>query len=65
MTSEDLIYKTVYQRCLSAGCIERVAKDAAVSSLQKYKNNQMKSVSNLIDSAVTEAKKLIIKKRKK
>jgi len=65
MTSEDLIYKTVYQRCLAIGCIERVAKDAAVSSLQKYKNNQMKSVSSLIDSSVSDAKKLIIKKRKK
>lgn len=65
MTPIDLLYDTVYKRCLAAGCIESVAKNAAVESCTKYKRNQFKTFSSLIDSSVTEAKKLIIKKRKK
>lgn len=64
MTPIDLVYNTVYKRCLAAGCIERVAQNAAVDSCTKYKNNQFKSFSSLIDTSVADAKKLIIKKRK-
>lgn len=65
MTPNDLVYNEVFKRCIDAGCTNDVAKNAAVSALQKYKNNQFTKASKLIDQSVTDAKKLIIKKRKK
>ncbi len=64
MTPNDLVYNEVFRRCMAAGCAEVVAKNVAVATLQKYKNNQFTKVSKLIDSAVTDAKKLIVKKSK-
>ena len=65
MTPNDLIYNEVYKRCLAAGCIDRVSKDAATMALQKFKNNQFVKAHKLVDQAVLDAKKLIIKKRKR
>lgn len=64
MTPNDLVYNEVYKGCLSAGCSESISKNAAVITLQKYKNNQFSKPSKLIKEAITEAKKLIVKKRK-
>jgi len=64
MTPNDIVYKTVYTRCLAAGCTEMVSKDAAIMALQKFKNNQFIKATKLIDQAVVEAKKLIVKKRR-
>ena len=64
MTPNDMVYNEVYKGCKAAGCIELVAKDAAQMTLQKYKNNQFYKVSKLIQQAVTDAKKLIVKKRR-
>lgn len=65
MNAKDLVYMETYRGCLKAGCTESVAKDTAVLTLQKYKNNQFAKVSKLIEQSITDAKKLIIKKRKK
>lgn len=64
MTPNDLVYKEVFSRCVNAGCTNDMAKNAAVMALQKYKNNQFTKVSKLIDQAVVDAKKLIVKRRK-
>jgi len=64
MNPNDLVYKEVYKGCLKAGCDERLAKDTAVMTLQKFKNNQFTKATKLIKQAITDAKKLIVKKRK-
>lgn len=65
MTPADLVYDEVFTRCTKAGCSNDVAKNAAVATLEKYKKNQFTKVSKLIESAVVDAKKLIIKKKKR
>lgn len=65
MTPNDLVYNEVYKGCLKAGCDERLAKDTAINTLQKYKNGQFSKPSRLISQSITDAKKLIVKKRKK
>lgn len=66
MKPNDLIYDAVYKGCLKAGCSERLSKDAAVSTLTKYKNGQFKTTKLLIDGALSEAKKMMkIERRKK
>jgi len=64
MNAIDMVYNETYKGCLKVGCIETVAKDTAVQTLQKYKNNQFTKVSTLISSAISDAKKLVINKRK-
>ena len=64
MTPNDMVYQETYKGCLKAGCDEIIAKDTAVMTLQKYKNNQFTKVSKLIAQSITDAKKLIVKKRK-
>ena len=64
MSPNDLVYNEVLKRCMAAGCNEVGATNAACGALQKYKNNQFSKVSKLIDSAVVDAKKLIVKKSK-
>ncbi len=64
MTPQDLVWNTVFTRCMAAGCTEVGATNAATSALDKYKRNQFTKVDKLIDSSVTEAKKLIVKKSK-
>lgn len=58
MTPIDMVYNETYKGCLSAGCDELTAKNAAQMTLQKYKKNQFTKVSTLIKSAITDAKKL-------
>ena len=65
MTPNDLIYNEVYKSCKNAGVDELTSKNAAQVALQKYKNGQFVTPSKLITEAITEAKKLIVKKRKK
>jgi len=65
MNAFDMVYTEVYRGCLKAGCNESVAKDTAVQTLQKYKNNQFSKVSTLISSSIADAKKLIVKKKKR
>jgi len=64
MTPNDMVYNETYKGCLKAGCDESLAKNTAVATLQKYKNNQFTKVSKLIQSSITDAKKLIVKKKK-
>jgi len=64
MTQDDFVYMQTYKGCLAAGCNEYLAKNTAVTTLQKYKNNQFSKPSKLVKDAITEAKKLIVKKRK-
>ena len=64
MTPGDLVYDQVYKGCLKAGCSESIALSTAVQTLQKYKNNQFTKVHKLIKESITNAKKLIVKKRK-
>ena len=65
MTPQDMIYNETYKGCLKAGCDDRLSKDTAVMTLQKYKNGQYSNKpSKLISQAITEAKKLIVKKRR-
>lgn len=65
MTPNDIIYNEVYKGYLKAGCNEFVAKNAAVDALQKFKNGQFTGkASKLIPESITNAKKLIVKKRK-
>ena len=65
MTHFDLVYNEIYKGCLKAGCSEHSSKDAAQMGLQKYKNHQFTKATRLITESITEAKKLIVKKRKK
>ena len=65
MTPNDMVYTEVYKGCLKAGCDESTAKNTAVQTLQKYKNNQFSKVSTLISSSIADAKKLIVKKKKR
>ena len=65
MTPFDMVYNEVYKGCLAVGVDEFSAKDAAVMTLQKYKNNQFTKVSTLVKAAISEAKKNSIKKRAK
>tara|TARA_R110000823_G_scaffold314099_1_gene442498 strand:- start:25 stop:219 length:195 start_codon:yes stop_codon:yes gene_type:complete len=64
MTPNDMVYNEVYKGCKAAGCIEIIAKDTAVMTLQKYKNNQFVKVSALIKTAISDAKKLNKAKKK-
>jgi len=64
MTPNDIVFDEVYKGCLKAGCSEYVAHSAAITTLQKYKNNQFTKVSQLIKQSITDAKKFIVKKRK-
>lgn len=64
MTPGDLVFNEVYKKCLHAGCSEYVAHSAAITTLQKYKNNQFIKVSTLIKQSITDAKKFIPKKSK-
>ena len=64
MTQNDFIYDQTYKGCLAVGCDAALAKDTAVMTLQKYKNNQFTKPSALVKTAISEAKKHIIKKRK-
>ena len=64
MNYSDFVYNEVYKGCKSAGCIEIIAKDTAVMTLQKYKNNQFVKVSALIKTAISDAKKLNKAKKK-
>ena len=64
-TPNDLVYNSVYKGCKNQGCDELTSKNAAQVTLQKYKNGQFVKPSKLITEAITEAKKLIVKKRKK
>jgi len=65
MNAIDMVYDETYKGCLKAGCDEPLAKNTAVATLQKYKNNQFTKVSKLIAQSIVDAKKLIVKKRKK
>ena len=65
MTQNDFIYDQTYKGCLAAGCDAYLAKNTAVSTLRKYKNNQFTKPSALIKTAIADAKKLIVKKGKK
>jgi len=64
MTPNDMVYNEVYKGCLRAGCAEHQARDAAVMTLQAYKNNQFIKVTKLISEAIVTAKKLIVKRSK-
>lgn len=64
MTHADMVYNETYKGCLAAGCTEYIAKNAAVETLQKYKNNQFTKVSALIKTSISEAKKLNKPKKK-
>ena len=64
MSPNDLVFNETYKGCLKAGCNERLAKDTAISTLQKYKKGQFSKASKLISESITDAKKLIVKKRK-
>ena len=57
MTPADMVYNEVYKGCLAVGCKEFIANNAAVITLQKYKNNQFTKVSALIKTAISDAKK--------
>lgn len=62
MKAEDLLYKETYKRCLSENIPEYIARDQAVMVIKKYRNNQFNKASELIDLAVTNAKKIVSKK---
>ena len=64
MTPGDIVYSETYKQCKKNGCSELISKDTAQMTLQKYKNNQFTKVSKLIQQAVTDAKKLIVKRSK-
>ena len=65
MTPNDMVYDAVYKQCLKAKCDEFTAKNAAVMTLQKFKNNQFITPAKLIKQAVSDAKKLMMKKKAK
>lgn len=64
MTPIDMVYNETYKGCLKEGCEERLAKDTALSTVQKYKNNQFTRVSTLIKSSISDVKKFNKKKKR-
>lgn len=64
-TPNDLVWDSVYKGCKKAGCCEITSKNAAINALQMYKNGQFTKASKLVSEAIVEAKKLIVKKRKR
>ena len=64
MNQNDFIYTQTHKGCLAAGVDEFTAKNTAVMTLQKYKNNQFTKPSALVKTAIAEAKKNRIKKAK-
>ena len=66
MIPSDFVYKQTYSACIDEGCDESLAKETAKSTLLKYQRNEFNGkVSKLIKQSATNAKKLIVKKRKK
>ena len=65
MTPNDIVYNTVYKDCKAANCDELTSKNAAIMALEKYKKNNFTKVSTMMKQAVTDAKKLVAKKKKK
>jgi len=63
MKPTDLIYNEVYKGCLNVKCDERLARETAIMTIQKYKNNQFTKVSKLIQQSITDAKKLVFKRK--
>jgi len=64
MTPSDFVYKQTYSACIREGCDESLAKETAKSTLLKYHRNEFSgNTSKFINQSVTDAKKLIIKKR--
>jgi len=64
MTPEQLVHNTVKDRCLKAGCTAKVSQDAADATVKAYKENRFTTVPKLIDAAIVNAKKLIVKPSK-
>ena len=64
MTPTELVYNEVLKGCLEGGVDINTAKDAAVMTLQKYKNNQFTKVSALIKTSISDAKKINKKKKR-
>jgi len=64
MNWNDFVYTNTFKGCMKAGCSEVGATDAACIALQKYKNGQFTTVPKLIDAAIVNAKKLIVKPSK-
>jgi len=56
MTHEDIVYSETYNGCLEAGCDECLAKNTAIETLRKYKNNQFTTASKLISESITDSK---------
>ena len=63
-TPNDLVYDSVYKGCKAEKCDELTSKNAAIMALQKFKNGQFTKPTKLITDAITQAKKLKVKKRK-
>ena len=46
----DFVYMETYRQCKNSGCDELSSKNAAIVTLQKYKNNQFTKISKLINN---------------
>ena len=64
MAPIEMVYNETLKGCLDAGVDINTAKDAAVMTLQKYKNNQFTKVSALIKTSISDAKKINKKKNR-
>lgn len=57
MNEQDYVYQQIYKGALKAGASEWASLAAAVTGLEKYKNNQFKKASQLIVEKIKEAVK--------
>tara|TARA_R110002049_G_scaffold225946_4_gene397904 strand:+ start:3149 stop:3352 length:204 start_codon:yes stop_codon:yes gene_type:complete len=62
-TPKQLVYKSVFDRCLQIGCDTLSAHERAKLTAENFeKGNYQGSTSKLIDGAVSSAKSLVKKK---
>lgn len=54
--TEDFIYNTIFRAALKVGTASQ-AKNAAVIGLERYKRNQYKTVTKLVEEMIKNAKK--------
>ena len=62
MTHSEFIAKSVYEKCIEAGCNHQLSKESSAMAVRNFHSGNHKSPSQLIIDTVTSAKKLKGKK---
>lgn len=57
MNSIDYLYGEIYRGSLQAGAPQNSAKNAAITGISEYKKGRYKSIKDLIETGIKNAKK--------